>query len=285
MTPEDVSLICNDLLDRQSYRRFYTKQINRQVNAAAALVRRELHLFGILDAGEDGIGIKDDKGIGVRVVAAIKGGKPIPEECPALVLKKVQPHILTFLVCVEPLEKERSWIELEMKKLARSLPVHEWQATVKGFGDLALAAIVGTTHNISLYPNPDKLKKRLGLAPYQGRAMSTWRSKGGLTSDDWKTLKYDPQARSVAFSDVAESMVKWQIAGAKNSPTGKAEPKGPYGKILLDYKDRQTAEHGDELSKGHINNRAKRYMTQRLVIDLWKAWHALTPMESLPLAA
>lgn len=269
--------ICGDLRNLQYYRRFYTKLVNRQCNAAAAIVRRELFNEGLLEVGEKG-GPADPKGIGAKVVSTLMNKKEPPSECPAEIIERTKRHVNSMLFGVEPILADRDAIELNMKKLARQLPVHEWQESVKGFGDLALAAVVGTAGDVSLYPNPDKLKKRLGLASYQGRAMSTWRSKGGLTSEDWTTLKYDPKALSVVFADVTEPMLKHQLLGEKNkaNETGEAQPKGPYGKYYLDYKKRQAEQHGEELSKGHIAMRARRYMAQKLIIDMWCCWHGKT---------
>lgn len=269
-----VEEICGQLRENHGFRRFYMKLINRQTNAAAALVRREMNIAGLLEAGDEETGIKDPKGIAAQVVSAIAKGKEPPKECPANIVKQLDRHIRLMMMALEPVENELESFKCDAALLAKQLPVHAWQKSVKGFGEFGLACIVGVTGNIYGYPNPDKLKKRLGLANYEGRAMSTWRVKGGLTADDWKTLKYDPKARAVLEGFIMPSMSKAQIFSAANAKneTGERQPKGPYGKIWIDYNVRDKSAHPD-LTPKHLQMRANRHMLQKLVIDLWCAWH------------
>lgn len=140
------------------------------------------------------------------------------------------------------------------------------------------------------------------------RASSTWRMLGGLSKDEWsddietgyKGPGYRPQRRATVYADVEDSLRRAQWRGDKTHPSGKAGPIGPYGEIFGTYKARQLAlnEAGafrelaeaiaaslkknhklvpqanldGKLTPKHIDNRAKRYMVQRLVSDLWSEW-------------
>jgi len=268
----EVREICEQLKYMQWHRRFYTKQINRQVNAGAALIRREMYLAGLLEAGDNETGIKDPKGIAVKTVMAILNDKEPPDDCPKDIVTKLMRQITSMVTGVAPTMMERDATEDNMRKLSQKLPAWLWVKGVRGFGPLGFAAIVGTSGDISNYPNPDKLKKRLGLSVFDGKAYSTWRMKGGLSSDDWTEAHYDPKARSVVFADVEDSMMKGQFLGKAKTESGETEARGPYGALFLAYQSKDK-ERNPDFSPKYLQMRARRYMAQQLIIDLWCQWH------------
>jgi hypothetical protein len=274
---------CIQLKRLQRLRRELTNTITMLTNRAGAFVRLELFLAGHLEAGDKEVGIVDPKSIGTRVASAIMNDKPIPKDFPMVVTDELRETVIATVGMVPKIDLARKRIEKQMLELAKQLPGYEFVSSVKGVGagSIGFPAVIGLAGNLSNYPNPQKLIKRLGLAPQEGRAYSTWRMKGGLTAQDWTDARYDPKARSLVYSNLQDSMVKHQIKGAvyaedKKTLLEPAQPKGPFGKLLLEYKAKQTALYGDTLSKGHINNRATRYMVSQFLIALWCAWNGRT---------
>lgn len=229
----------------------------------------------------------------------------------------VASDLQVLVMSVDPIVTRIKEIENEMRRLASLLPVHAWQKQISGFGELGLAILIGCAGNPSDYSTKHKFKKRLAIAPFTRtdgvtRACSTWAFVGGLSKDEWcddpevgyKGPGYAKKRRVASFGYVQDSMLKWQVMGAKKSPDGIAKPKGRYGQLMLEYKQRQmeknergefaelaaaiVAKHRSKqikpnkenlagrLTQQHINNRAARYMVQRLICDLWFEWRRAT---------
>src|SRR5262245_27170246 len=83
----------------------------------------------------------------------------------------------------------RDEAEKAMEKLAKQLPVYPWLEAIRGAGALGLATIVAEAGPLTKYANPQKLRKRLGYAPYHGFAGSTWKRESWrprtLTKEEW----------------------------------------------------------------------------------------------------
>ncbi len=175
-------------------------------------------------------------------------------------------EVLAFADSRAPLKTLAAALEKRMVAQAETLPAAEWAQGVRGFGLLRLATIIGEAGDLSDYPNPGKLWKRLGLAPYEGKAYSSWRTDGGLTSDEWVTAGYSPRRRSVVFI-VGDCIVK-------------SNGDGPYRTLYLERKAYELAQHPEPVAGKkrkmytplHLHRRAQRYMVKRLVRDLWRAW-------------
>ena len=100
----------------------------------------------------------------------------------------------------------RTDAERRMREIARTLPVYERCAAVPGFGDLGLACIVAEAGNdLTAYPHYYHLWKRLGLAPFKGKAMSTFRG-NELTKAEWSSLGYSPMRRGRMAGDVGAAL-------------------------------------------------------------------------------
>lgn len=156
----------------------------------------------------------------------------------------------------------REAAEAEMVVLARTLAAAPLVETVAGFDYLGLAVIVGECGDLGGYANPGKLWKRCGLAPFQGAAASTWRRKGGLSAEDWQAIGFKPSRLG-------------QIFGVVTTPLFFSKAKNKYGAIYQTRREHTAATHPD-WSKGHSDNDARRYITKRLLKDIWRAWRDST---------
>jgi hypothetical protein len=145
----------------------------------------------------------------------------------------------------------------QMERLAKQLPVAAWVKKVRGFGLINLARVIGEAGDLNAYANPAKLWKRLGLAPYNGRAPSTWKSKGGLSAEEWTRLGYSPRRRAICYV-VSESLLKLND--------------GPYRARYDQAKQKFAAAHPDEKPL-HAHKHAMLLMVKLLVRDLWVVWN------------
>jgi len=212
-------------------------------------------------------GDKDDAG---KLYKAMMGGQGA-EDAQRLVVSP-----LIALSACEPLLQARDIVEQFRKdeekvltKLGKTLPVWAWCEEIRGVGPLSLAQIIGETGDLFLYANPGKVWKRLGLAPFNGRACSTWRMQGGATADDWVEMGYSPVRRSVAFN-VGECFIK---AGGKY--------KEIYDEKKAEYLEREwcgkchpkgETEPREHCTPAHAHNRAHRYMVKKFIKHLWQEW-------------
>lgn len=234
----------DQLAELQVRRKFYIAAANRQANAAKALMRR--YLGWRYDAEES----ERDKvnEAAARIVADALDGK---------VSGTAVPDLLVVRDTIEPMRQARATVEADMKRLVRTLPVHAWAKTVAGFGDLGVAVLLGEAGDLAGYPKKGHLWKRLGLAPFQGKAYSTWRREGGLTAEDWVAAGYSPRRRAEMFAVIAEPLLRHQTMTA-----------GPY-RAIYDQRRAATAVTHPDWSKGHSHADAMRIMTKRLVRDAW----------------
>lgn len=186
----------------------------------------------------------------------------------------------------------RNEAEREMCRLVRGMPGHDFVAGVRGFGEKGFAQIIGECGNLSLYAGPAKVWKRLGLAPYDGLAMSTWKRDSwrprALTSDEWVANPFKAE-RYAIVAQIATWLVNAQMTGAEKSGTQFGEPTGPYGETYLRRRLR-TAETHPDWTPMHGRLDALRVTVKELLRDLWCAWHEreatpeVIPSEGVPLA-
>jgi hypothetical protein len=152
----------------------------------------------------------------------------------------------------DQLAAHRKPFERSLEKLAKQLPVYPWAASVRGLGALSLAQIVAETGDLSLYANPAKVWKRMGLA-----VMPDGKRQRRVPGDEAFEHGYSPQRRGLMYV-VGENLVK-------------LNRDGPYRTYYLAEKARQRAKLPDA-PPAHPHNRAMRHMTKRLLRDLWRAW-------------
>lgn len=183
-------------------------------------------------------------------------------------------YVLVTDSAMAPFARARNGVEKAMQKAAQELPVWPWVKSVSGFGALGLAVIVGEAGDIGSYANPGKLWKRLGLAPVQKDgvtlAASSWRSKGGLSAEDWTKAGYSPHRRAELYAFIGDALLRAQWRAGKDGEPGHAI--GPYGEAYAGKKAEYLMREG--WTPKHADMAARRYMTKRVIRDLWRAWRA-----------
>lgn len=160
----------------------------------------------------------------------------------------------------------RNQVESEMRKLAKSLPVHLWTENIKGFGELGLAVVVGEAGDLSNYSTKERLWKRLGLAVIDGE-----RQQMRTNPEQAAAHGYYPRRRSEIWN-IADSMFKNQWSGAKEGR--EAGPTGPYGEVYQRRKTHTATREGWSLKRR--DDDARRIMSKALVEDLWRVWNRLS---------
>lgn len=250
-----ISATYDHLAELQVRRKFYIGIVNKQTNAIKALVRRGLNWRYDEDEGERE---KVNKRAS-RIVAAALSGKDQKAE-DAEIFSTLVYDLAVVAAAIEPCTKARHEIEMEMKRTVRKLPIYDWAKGVKGFGELGLAVIVAEAGDLAGYPKKGHLWKRLGLAPHDGKAYSTWRMKGGLTADDWVEAGYSPRRRAEIYSVISEPLFRQQSV-----------VQGPY-RAVYDRRRELTAGTHEDWTKIHSHMDGLRIMTKCLLRDLWREW-------------
>lgn len=164
--------------------------------------------------------------------------------------------VAAFAVGRKPFEAIEKQAVKEMEALAATLPA--WTAfgeSVRGFGLASLAVIVAEAGDLSLYANPGKLWKRMGLA-----VMGDVRQ-GGLganaSKEDWIAHGYNRQRRSRVWN-IGDALIKGNRGGE-------------YRTVYLQRKEYELARDPD-MKPIKAHRRAQRYMEKRLLRNLWSAW-------------
>lgn len=262
------------LTELQATRRACIKAQIRLTNAAGAFVRRWLGWSADLPE-KDAAAIKKRA---TAAVAAIEAGKT--PDLPSDVAGIVVPFVEAAIDGRQPFDTMRAEAEKRMEALAKSLPVWPWVQGVKGFGAKGLAVIIGETGDLSNYANPGKVWKRLGLAPYDGCAGSTWGRESqrprSLAKDEWIALGYRPTRRAEVFAMVDDMLLRHQWRAEKDGIP--AHPIGPYGKVYGARRAHTAVTHPD-WTPGHAKADATRYMAKRLIRDLWCVWNGREPTD------
>lgn len=283
-TPLDINAAILRIQELGIRRRQFIKARIRVLNAGGALIRRYLGWRGDMDEASTA---KINKQA-AQIMAAKDLGK-LPSE-----LIEAGRYLETEIVIAKemaaPGEKHQHSIELEMRKLARQFPVWEsWAKNVHGFSDLGLAIIIAEAGDIGSYTDKGKLWKRLGLAPInkdgETRAASTWRSKGGLSADDWIDAGYNPSRRASIYAQVGNTIIGGVGLGHRPLVGEDIELNNSlhhYEKVFINrlrYEaardpdmSRPATKAGKESFSKHCAARAQRYTEKRLLRDLWQAW-------------
>jgi hypothetical protein len=166
--------------------------------------------------------------------------------------------------------------EADMERWVKQLPVYAWAEAIPGFGAIGLATIIAETGPLDRYPNVGKLWKRLGYAPYDGHAGSTWRRPKwrprNLSDEEWTKLGFSPERYGFMYM-IAESLFRKQWIGKNKTDDGVGRPNGHYGEVY-GARRKFTAEHRSYWTPEHQKRDALRVMMKALLCDLWVAWHA-----------
>jgi hypothetical protein len=252
-----VSEACENLIERQRHRIFCIRQQQRCDRSIEALLARSSGYHTSLVPAER----KALFSAAAKLRREIEGGKidqfPANSDLPRLVIASAASRATW--------DQLRGDVEKRMIKLARALPAISFVHAVRGFGELGLAVIVGEAGDLGNYANPAKLWKRLGLAVFDGHRQG---SPGeGATKDDWIRHGYNRQRRAEVWVFCSDVLFRAQWRGAKDDAP--AHPIGPYGEA---YAERKAWVLARGWTPAHADADARRYMTKRLLRDLWRAW-------------
>lgn len=174
-----------------------------------------------------------------------------------------------------PFDAMRKAAEKKMAELAETLPVAAWIESVHGAGMPGMSTIVAEAGDLSNYPNPAKLWSRLGYAPYDGFAGSSWkrvtRRPRALTADEWIEHPFAGERYALMFS-ISDSLWRAQWISGKKSDTEEGVPDGPYGEVYSRRRAHTLKTHAD-WTKMHRKMDALRVMMKKFLADLWAEWH------------
>lgn len=196
-----------------------------------------------------------------ELVKAIQKSEAIDPEY-AVVADKLRSFIVASRESRRPFDAHRKNVEKAMEKSAASLPVWPWVESIRGFGALGLAIIVGESGDLSNYSNPGKLWKRLGLAVIEGKSQ-----RKSIDVAQAAIQGYNPRRRSAMWT-ITDALLK---------------SAGPYRDLYQQRRLYEVQQH-PEFDKGidpktgkqrvtiHCHRRATRYAEKRLVRNLWRAW-------------
>lgn len=200
----------------------------------------------------------------------------------------IEPYILA----AAPLESSCDGYAKRLAKLARQLPVYPWVASVKGFGDVSFATIVGEAGDIGTYKSHSALWKRMGLAVLDGKRQGN--PGAAATADDWIEHGYSGERRSVmwnARSGLILGMGKWRPMFGEDVW---ANPDLTYlQKVFADRarleceklgKDVAKSAKGKESYSKHAAERALRYVEKRLLKMLRTEWRKVALQAYAPVA-
>jgi hypothetical protein len=254
--------------------RFAVKQKSRIDRSLEAHIR--VNVFGFstfMDADER----KKISKQALALIADCRNGKQTDDLLTTLVVTSDQSSLMW-----DAIEKDRRKL---LEKAARKLPAHGFVKSVRGAGEHGFAQVIGEAGDLSLYANPSKLWKRLGLAPYQGLAMSSWMRKTwrprALEKQEWIDNPFKPE-RYAIVAQIATHLCDHQVESKAKSGTKHGRPKGPYGEHYVRRREHTDITHSD-WSDGHARADALRYTVKKFIRDLWVAWRqASLSMETSP---
>lgn len=202
-----------------------------------------------------------------RIIAAARGGDGE---------QRIVELVLTTDKGREPFDALRTDCEKRMERLAATLPVADWIESIRGAGLLGLATIVAEAGDLSNYANPAKLWKRLGFAPYDGFAGSTWKREfwrpRKLSADEWTDNPFSGE-RYALIHQIAVWLVNAQWIGAAKTESGEGRPNGPYGQVYADRRAHTATTHAD-WSKQHSRMDGLRVAMKAFLKDLHLEWRA-----------
>jgi len=242
-------------------------------------------------------------------VAVEKGGRghivleDLLTNAPSAQLK----HIVSNLAARRSYDKIKGDTEKDMSEAAGWLPASQWVKSVKGFGLLGLAKIIGETGDLSRrstiegrgYATKEKVWKRLGLAVINGERQQRKKGPEALLH------RFKPERRAEVWI-VGGSLLKAQWRNGKKEGVP-PYALGPYGVVYGQRKAYTTAlnqnghyaeraaqivasmrQKGKEPPKENVEGRftakhldrdARRIMTKFLIENLWRVWNGKQPLE------
>ena len=181
-----------------------------------------------------------------------------------------------------PADEMREKAEAAMEALAKELPVYSFVESVRGAGALGLATIIAEAGHLYGYRNVAKLWKRLGYAPYDGLAGSTWKRESwrprALTAQEWMENPFKGE-RYALMAQIATWLVNAQTKSKTKTESGETEGTGTYGEIYVRRRAACMIAH-PEWSDGHRRNDALRITMKEFTKDLFLRWHGIEPYDA-----
>ena len=194
---------------------------------------------------------------------------------------------------IEDLKALEHEAELRVRRVVREHPMWPWLKAIKGISEVLAGAML-SQFDINKAPRPSNFWSFAGLSVKDGRAPK--REAGCEQADGRKGLAYNSWLRTIIVGRVGPSFLKAKnekyvpiYEGYKHrlqsmpcslpldqhKKSGIAEwfPSGSKGRKPKD---------GDFCTKGHMHNKAIRYMVKMFIVDMWTAWREV---EKLPVVA
>lgn len=273
VAPPDLSPTIDALAELQFRRTTYIREVNALNNRVRSMIRRALGWqWDMPEKDREALNKK-----AIKLQSLIEKGETVPDaDVPAG--NAMMADVLVFARSRDPLDAARKQVEKDMRKLARSLPIWSaWAEGVRGLGDLGMAVIVAEAGDIGSYSNPAKLWKRLGLAVINGE-----RQQKKADADLAAEHGYNPRRRAEMYAVIADPLFRSQWRGVKEADgiVTPAGPIGPYGEVYAYEKAKaqprieatKELPAKDRWNGLRVERHARRLMTKRLLVDLWKAW-------------
>jgi hypothetical protein len=140
--------------------------------------------------------------------------------------------------------------ERRMREIAHKLPAWEWASSVRGLGEIGFAQIVAEARDPMRYDTVAKLWSRMGVGIKGGERQ---RRVAGAKAIE---MGYSPRRRALLFL-IGDNLIR-----AKN----------PEYRAVYDSRKAHTEATHAEWTKMHRHRDAHRYMTKRLLRELWVQW-------------
>ncbi|WP_024898845.1 hypothetical protein [Brucella rhizosphaerae] len=290
-TPETEAII-DEVVALHRQRQFIIKNKTKLILAAKAAARSMICTDAdfVEDTSTDKVTAFGSKRVKLssaaekRVDAAFAAA--IAEIQSGEIVSRLAATIRHFPPAIAAFEAQDAEIKKAMEKLVRKLPIYNWVKSVKGFGDISFATIVGECGDIGTYKSVSAVWKRLGLAVIDGNRQGT--PGKSATADDWIAHGYNRQRRSVSWNarqHVIGGMGKWRPSFGEDV---RCNRELTYYQQVYAERARYESEKlglpvtesdkGKESYKMHAAMRAHRYTEKRLIKHLYLEWRRATAL-------
>jgi hypothetical protein len=180
---------------------------------------------------------------------------------------------------VSDLEREEASLLAMVEEELEAIPVWQWLKTIKGIGAAMAGGVIARIDDISKSPHVSSLWRLAGLHVENGEAPR--RRRGEKAPWDWKLRSHMWKVRNQLLRARNEFYTDWYNR-YKSHEVKKCEEKGirivPSSGLPKD-KDGNRYEPEGVISRGHVDNRAKRKVAKLFLANLWHVWRN---MEGLP---
>ena len=256
---------------------YWVETTTRHINRLKGMGRR------MYDAANPDAASKAIKAAGTALFKEIDKStrlkKPQPLSAMASALQMLEIDTIEAFVSARA---RRTFYEARIEERAVLAPVAEWWCGIKGCNLLGLGRILAALGpgdpdsgkpSLSNYSTVSKMWRRLGFACNDDGTRQ--RKVRGAKGEE---QGFNPQRCAVVYGFV-DSMFKHQGTSEKGTAT----------EYRLVYEKRRAKKEAEmDWPKGHLNNDAKRILTKRLLLDLWRAWRrakdAMITSEAVPAA-